>query len=574
MISFTIDGLPIEVDEGTSLLEAARMLNIRIPTLCFHPDQNAKASCRICIVENEGQRTLLPACAHPAANGMAIQTNSPKVRRARRHILELIMARHAQDCLHCKRSGTCELQKISEDMNFVKTPRYPYRPRSVEMNDESSLSIVRNASKCVACGRCEYACNDVQTVHAISKVNRGFDVNFVPAYERPLGESVCVNCGQCVQACPTGALTIQDQSELFWEARETGKTIVAQVAPSARYNLAEALGETPGTLSAGRLVTAMKRMGFHTVFDTDFTADLTIVEEGTELLERLKNGGPLPLITSCSPGWIKFCETYYPDMLPNLSTCKSPQGMFGALIKTYYADKIGKKPTEICSISIMPCTAKKYEAKRPELCKNGYPDVDYVLTVHGLSKMIRSAGIDFNTLDETPFDDPFGLGSGAGAIFGATGGVMEAALRSVYEISTGEAPKTIEFKAVRGFEGIKEASVQIGDMNLKVAVAHGLGNARKLLDALRSGEADYHFVEIMACPGGCIGGGGNSIKNWKLMDSRLEAVYREDERLPVRKSHENLAVKALYKEFLGKPGGLRSHDLLHTTYTDRSSLLK
>ena len=574
MISLTIDGIPIRVEEGVNILEAAQRLNIGIPTLCYHPDQNVKANCRICVVENEGQRTLLPACAYPAAEGMVIHTHSPRVRRARRHILELIMARHAQDCLHCKRSGTCELQKVSEDMHFVKTPRYPYRPRSIEMNDESSPSIVRTASKCIACGRCEYVCNEVQTVHAISKVNRGFDVNYVPAYERPLGESVCVNCGQCVQACPTGALTIRDDCDLFWDTLEAGRLIIAQVAPSARINLAEALGEAPGTVSTGRLVTAMKRMGFHIVFDTDFAADLTIMEEGTELLGRLKGEGALPMITSCSPGWIKFCETYYPDFLPNLSTCKSPQGMFGALIKNYYADKIGYLPEDICSVSIMPCTAKKFEALRPELNKNGYPDVDFVITVRELARLIRSAGINFTSLGETPFDDPFGLGSGAGAIFGATGGVTEAALRSIYEIVTGQALEKIEFKEVRGFGGIKESTVQIGNMPVKVAVAHGLGNARKLMDAVRAGETDYHFIEIMACPGGCIGGGGNDIKNWKMMESRLAAVYREDERLPVRKSHENPAVKALYKEFLGEPGSHMSHELLHTHYVDRSELLR
>ncbi|MCL2492841.1 MAG: NADH-dependent [FeFe] hydrogenase, group A6 [Clostridiales bacterium] len=574
MISLTIDGLPVQVEEGASVLDAARKLNINIPTLCYHPDQDVKANCRICVVENEGQRTLLPACASPAAEGMAIHTNSPRVRKSRRHILELLLARHAQDCLHCKRSGTCELQQVSEDLHFVKTPRYPYRPRSAEMNDESSMSIVRNASKCIACGRCEYVCNEIQTVHAISKVNRGFDVNFVPAYDRPLGESVCINCGQCVQVCPTGALTIQDSCDQFWDALETDKLIVAQVAPSVRINLAEALGEEPGTVSTGRLVTAMKRMGFHLVFDTDFTADLTIMEEGTELLGRVKNGGVLPMVTSCSPGWIKFCETYYPDLLPNLSSCKSPQGMFGALIKNYYPAKIGKRPEDICSVSIMPCTAKKFEARRPELSTDEAPDVDFVITVQELARMIRSAGIDFKSLAETPFDNPFGLGSGAGEIFGATGGVMEAALRTVYELVTGETLKDINFEAVRGFEGIKEAAIQVGDLPVRVAVAHGLGNARKLMDAVRSGKADYHFIEVMACPGGCIGGGGNSIKNWKLMESRLEAVYGEDERLPIRKSHENPAVNSLYEEFLGEPGGHKSHELLHTVYTDRSYLLR
>jgi len=488
------------------------------------------------------------------------------------HILELIMARHAQDCLHCKRSGSCELQDISENMHFVKTPRYPYRARSTAV-DESSSCIMRTASKCIACGRCEYACNEVQTVHAISKVNRGFEVNYVPTYDRPLGESVCVGCGQCVQVCPTGALTIADENDIVWNTIGTGKTIVAQVAPSVRINLAEALDENPGTLSTGRLVTAMKRMGFDTIFDTDVSADLTIMEEGTELLERLKNGGVLPMITSCSPGWIKFCETYYPDMIPNLSTCKSPQQMFGALIKTYYTKKIGKDPQDILSVSVMPCTAKKFEAKRPEMGRDGYRDIDAVITVQELARMIRAAGIDFESLPATPFDDPFGIGTGAGEIFGATGGVTEAALRTVYELVTGETLDDIDFEQVRGFEGIKDASIRIGDMDLKVAVAHGLGNARKLMDAVREGKADYHFIEIMACPGGCIGGGGNFLRTWKKMKPRLEAVYIEDRNMLVRKSHENPAVQALYKEFLGEPNGNKSHELLHTSYTDRSYLL-
>lgn len=573
MINLIINDMPIQVEEGTTILEAASRLNIHIPTLCHHPDQEVKAQCRMCLVECEGMQTLIPSCAYPASEGMSIRTHSPQVRKARMHILELILARHAQDCLHCKRSGSCELQAVSEEMHFVKTPRYPYRARSNAV-DESSPSIVRNATKCIACGRCEYVCNEVQTVHAISKVNRGFEVNFVPAYDRPLGESVCVGCGQCVQVCPTGALTIRDDTDLVWDAIGTEKTIVAQVAPSVRVNLAEALGEEPGTLSTGRLVTAMKRIGFDTVFDTDFTADLTIMEEGTELLGRLKNGGALPMITSCSPGWIKFCETYYPDMLSNLSTCKSPQGMFGALIKTYYADKLGKKPQDILSVSIMPCTAKKYEAKRPELGRDGYQDVDVVITVQELARMIRAAGIDFASLPETPFDNPFGLGSGAGEIFGATGGVMEAALRTVYEVVTGETLEDIDFVQVRGFEGIKEAEIQVGGIAVKVAVAHGLGNARKLMDAVRERKVDYHFIEIMACPGGCIGGGGNFLKNWKKMKPRLEAVYREDRNLPLRKSHENPAVRALYEEFLGEPNGHRSHELLHTGYTDRSGLLR
>jgi len=572
MINIIIDGQKTAVSEGTTILQAATELGIKIPTLCHHPDQAVKANCRICVVEVDGYGTLVPSCAFPVFEGMNVKTHSPKVRSARMHLLELILARHAQDCLHCKRSGHCELQTVCEDMHFVKTPRYPYVARSNEI-DDSSPSIVRTESKCIACGRCEYACTKVQTVDAIAKANRGFHVKYAPSYGRPLVQSTCVNCGQCAQACPTGALTSNDNTDRVWGALGK-KLVVAQVAPSVRINIAEALGEAPGTISPGRLVTAMKRVGFDLVFDTDFSADLTIMEEGTELLGRIKNGGVLPMITSCSPGWIKFCETFYPDFIPNLSTCKSPQGMFGALIKTYYADKIGKAPEDIFSVSVMPCTAKKFEAIRPELGRDGYSDIDVVVTVQELSRMIRAAGIDFKNLPETEFDKPFGLGSGAGEIFGATGGVMEAALRTVYEVVTGETLANVEFEAVRGFDGIKEATVSIGGTDVKVAIAHGLGNARKLMDALRSGEASYHFIEIMACPGGCIGGGGNPIKDWKKMDARLEAVYRHDKELPLRKSHENPAIKAIYEEFLGEPNGHKSHELLHTYYTDRSNLLK
>ncbi len=573
MIRLTIDGLPVEVEEGSTLMEAAKKLDIHIPTLCFHPDQDVKANCRICLVELEGNKLLVPACSYPAENGMSIRTHSPKVRRARRNILELILARHAQDCLHCDRSGTCELQAVAEEMHFVKIPRYPYVARSDE-SDNSSPSIVRNAAKCINCGRCEYACNQVQTVHALSKVGRGFEVQFRPAYGRTLAESICVNCGQCVQACPTGALTIRDDTQVVWHAFAVPeKLVVAQVAPAVRITLAEALGEPPGSISTGRMVSAMKRVGFHKVFDTDFTADLTIMEEGTELLGRIKSGGVLPMVTSCCPAWIKFCETFYPDLLPNLSTCKSPQQMFGALLKTYYAEKTGKKPEDILSVSVMPCTAKKFEETRPELGRNGMRDVDAVVTAQELARMIRSAGIRFDTLPDTPFDAPFGLGTGAGEIFGSTGGVMEAALRTVYEVVTGKPLENLDIKAVRGLEGVKEASVEMNGMSVKVAVTNGLSNARKIMDLVRAGKADYHFIEIMACPGGCIGGGGNPIKNNAKMKPRLDAVYRLDRELPLRKSHENPAVKALYEEYLGEPNGHRSHALLHTGYVNRSGLL-
>ena len=574
MINLTINGQRIAAEEGSTILEAAKKLHIKIPTLCYHPDQAVKANCRICVVEVKGQRTLVPACGYPVSEGMEVETHSPLVRKVRKNILELILSHHPQDCLKCSRCGTCELQEIAYDLGFHQEPRYDHDVRGMGI-DDSSPSILRDPAKCIACGRCEYACSEIQTVHALTKEHRSYESVITTAYNKPLAETVCVNCGQCVQACPVGALTVHEEEDVVWDVIEKGgKEVVAQVAPAARITLAEALGEDPGVVSTGRLVTALKQMGFHKVFDTNFTADLTIMEEGTELLGRLENHGVLPMITSCSPGWIKFCETFYPELIPNLSSCKSPQAMFGALLKTYYADKIGKKPEDIYSVSIMPCTAKKFEAKRPELGRDGYADIDIVLTVQELARMIRSHGIDFENLEETPFDDPFGLGSGAGEIFGATGGVMEAALRTVYEIVTEKPLASLDFHEVRGFEGIKTATVQMGDTAVNVAIAHGLGNARKLMDAVKEGKARYHFIEVMACPGGCIGGGGNPVKNWKKMEHRVQAVYDTDLHLPLRKSHENPAVKQLYHDFLGKPNSTTAHRLLHTHYRDLSALLR
>ena len=574
MINLTINGQRIAAEEGSTILEAAKKLHIKIPTLCYHPDQAVKANCRICVVEVKGQRTLVPACGYPVSEGMEVETHSPLVRKVRKNILELILSHHPQDCLKCSRCGTCELQEIAYDLGFHQEPRYDHDVRGMGI-DDSSPSILRDPAKCIACGRCEYACSEIQTVHALTKEHRSYESVITTAYNKPLAETVCVNCGQCVQACPVGALTVHEEEDVVWDVIEKGgKEVVAQVAPAARITLAEALGEDPGVVSTGRLVTALKQMGFHKVFDTNFTADLTIMEEGTELLGRLENHGVLPMITSCSPGWIKFCETFYPELIPNLSSCKSPQAMFGALLKTYYADKIGKKPEDIYSVSIMPCTAKKFEAKRPELGRDGYADIDIVLTVQELARMIRSHGIDFENLEETPFDDPFGLGSGAGEIFGATGGVMEAALRTVYEIVTEKPLASLDFHEVRGFEGIKTATVQMGDTAVNVAIAHGLGNARKLMDAVKEGKARYHFIEVMACPGGCIGGGGNPVKNWKKMEHRVQAVYNTGLHLPLRKSHENPAVKQLYHDFLGKPNSTIAHRLLHTHYRDLSALLR
>ena len=574
MPKIIIDGHTVETPAGATILDAARQAGVYIPTLCQHPDQPAKANCRMCVVEVDGMRTLQPSCACPVTDGMVVRTNSVTVRKVRNTILELMVAHHPLDCLFCSRSGTCELQTVAQNLHFTGKPRFSQAVRPGKL-DTSSLSIVRDPSKCIVCGRCEYACSEIQSVFALAKVGRGFDTVYATAFGKPLAETPCINCGQCVQACPVAAITVRDTTDQILAAiADPDVTVVAQVAPAVRITIAEALGEDPGTVSTGRLVTALKMLGVDTVFDTDFTADLTIMEEGTELLGRIKNGGVLPMVTSCSPGWIKFAETFFPDLLPHLSTCKSPQGMFGAVLKTFYADRLGKKPSELFSLSIMPCTAKKFEAARPELGRDSELDVDAVITVQELANIIRSAGIDFAALPETEFDNPFGLGSGAGEIFGATGGVMEAALRTVYEVATGEELPQIDFVDCRGFAGIKEATVPMAGIDVKVAIAHGLGNARKLMDMVRSGEAEYHFIEVMTCPGGCIGGGGNPIKDWNKMQHRFEAVYVTDQNLPVRKSHENQAVNTLYQEFLDEPNSHLAHELLHTHYQDRSAVLR
>lgn len=574
MVTLTIDGQKVKVAENTTILDAAKSASIKIPTLCYHPDQKVRANCRICLVEVEGHRVLDPACSTPVRDGMVVRTTSQRVRAARKNILELIFAHHSKNCLQCDKNGTCELQEIASDLQFNEEVRYPVEIKGNGHRDLSSPSITRDVSKCIDCNRCFSVCNDVQTVCALSRSKRGYKTLVGPAFGKQLAETVCINCGQCVQACPVGALVVHDDRDVVWQMIDSPKEVVAQVAPAVRITIAEALGEDPGVVSTGRLVTAMKRLGFDKVFDTDFTADLTIMEEGTELLGRISAGGVLPMITSCSPGWIKFCETFYPEYLPNLSTCKSPQGMFGAIIKTYYAETLGKKPEDIYSVSVMPCTAKKFEAKRPELGRDGYRDIDAVLTVQELAKMIKYAGINFAELPETEFDAPFGTGSGAGEIFGVTGGVMEAALRTVYEVVTKKELENIEFTQVRGFAGIKEATIPVGDIEVKVAVVHGLGNARQLMELIKAGKADYHFIEVMACPGGCIGGGGNPIKNWKKMAYRYDAVYQTDVSLPLRKSHENAIVKDLYTQFFDSPNSHKAHELLHTTYTDRSDIVK
>lgn len=573
MIHLTIDGEAIEVKEGTTILEAAKLLNVHIPTLCHHEDQAVKAVCRICVVEVEGQRLLPAACSTPVSEGMVVKTASPKVIKARKNIMELILARHPQDCLVCSKNGSCELQKTARDLNMTKPNRYERQLREKRF-DDTSPSIVRDMSKCILCNRCVETCSDKQGVMVMAKENRGFHTVIVPPYGKKLIDTSCVNCGQCVQVCPVGALSIHDDTDDVYDQIAAGKYMTVQIAPSVRITLAESLGYPAGTVTTGKIVHALRKIGFHKVFDSDFSADLTIMEEGTEFLHRVQEGKNLPLITSCCPAWVKYCETYGYEHLSHLSTAKSPQQMFGAVIKTYFAQKEQIDPKEICSVSVMPCTAKKFECKRSEFHDSGYQDVDISITVEELAKMIRTAGINFEDLEDQEFDTPFGLGSGAGQIFGSTGGVMEAALRTVYEILTGETLEHLEFEQVRGLEGIREASLMINGQEIKVAIIHGLKNVEQILEQIKNNESPYHFIEVMACEGGCIGGGGNAPKTMKKVKERQRAIYEEDCKLPIRKSHENPYVQQLYKEFLGEPLGEKSHQLLHTQYHSRRDLLR
>ena len=569
LVTLTIDGHQVEAEAGTTVLEAARQAGIKIPTLCYLEGINEIGACRICLVEVKGARTLLASCVTPVAAGMEVRTNTREVRKARKLNLELIMSSHPQECLTCSRSTNCELQQMASELGITEL-RFagempPYEP------DRSSLSLVRDPRKCILCRRCVSVCEKVQQVYAIAPQERGFNSVIAPAFLEPLGSVACINCGQCILVCPTAAIHEVDQVDEVWAAlSDPQKHVVVQTAPAVRVSIGEIFGLEPGSVVTGQLVAALRRLGFDKVFDTDFTADLTIMEEGSELLQRLKEGGKLPLITSCSPGWIKYIEHFYPDMLPHLSTCKSPQQMFGALAKTYYAEKAGIDPADIYVVSIMPCTAKKYEAKRDEMNDSGYQDVDVVLTTRELGRMFKEAGIDFSTLPQEEYDSPLGISTGAGVIFGATGGVMEAALRTAYELVTGEALPSLDLHMVRGLDGVKEANVDVAGTTLKVAVASGLGNAREIMERIKNGQ-EYHFIEIMCCPGGCIGGGGQPIPTTtEIKEKRVAGTYHADQAMTLRKSHENPAVQELYKDFLGAPLSHKSHELLHTHYVPRS----
>jgi len=569
MVSLTIDGQEIQVEQGTTILEAAKKANINIPTLCYLKDINAIGACRICVVEVKGTRTLMASCVTPVADKMVVSTNSPAVRASRRLTLELILSNHPFECPTCIRNTNCELQSLAETFG-IREIRYK-GANPVHPVDDSSYGVIRDPDKCILCRRCVAVCEKVQSVYAIAPQERGFDTVIAPGVNLKLADSVCVQCGQCILVCPTGALHERDETEKVWAAlADPDKHVVVQTAPATRVAVGETLGMEPGSIVTGKMVAALRRLGFDRVFDTDFAADLTIMEEGHELIKRVTEGGTLPMVTSCSPGWIQFIEKFYPELLSHLSTCKSPQQMFGALAKTFYAQKAGIDPKNIVSVSIMPCTAKKFECNRDEMNDSGHQDVDIVLTSRELGRMIKQAGIDFSSLPEENYDDPLGESTGAAVIFGVTGGVMEAALRTAYEVLTGETLANIDFKEVRGLEGIKEASVKIGDLEVKVAVGHTLGNARKILDLIKEGKAGWHFIEIMCCPGGCIGGGGQPIPtNTEIRQKRIDAIYTVDERMVLRKSHENPSVKKLYEEFLEKPLGHKSHELLHTHYVPR-----
>ena len=578
LVNLTIDNMKVAVEPGTTILEAAKKAGIMIPTLCASAELgHTPGACRVCLVEVQGQRSLTASCVFPVSEGMVVRTTTEAVRNARKMVVELLLSNHPAECNYCIRNANCELQKVAE-YTGVRELRFDIPPMPKEgAIDESSPSVSRDTRKCINCHRCVTVCSQVQTASVLTPSFRGSSTRVVPAFDLPLMETNCTACGQCINICPVGALYEKDDIDKVWKAlQDPTKHVVVQEAPAVRVQLGEEFGMPVGSLVTGKMIAALRKLGFHKVFDTNFTADLTIIEEGNELLKRVKEGGKLPMITSCSPGWIKFCEHFYPDLLPNLSTCKSPQMMFGALVKTYYAETAGIDPKDIVSVSIMPCTAKKFEAQRPEMCSSGYRDVDYVLTTRELARMIKQAGIDFVNLADEEYDSPMGEYTGAATIFGTTGGVMEAALRTVYAVVTGKNLGDLNVTPVRGLEGVKAATIEVGALGpVSVAVAHGLANARTILEQIREGKSPYAFIEVMCCPGGCIGGGGAPHPTTNDVRKRRAAgLYKDDSNVQkYRQSHESPSVKKIYEVFLKEPLGHKSHELLHTHYVNRGTEL-
>ena len=575
-VNIKINGMDVAAPKGSTILEAAKLAGIDIPTLCYLKDINEIGACRICIVEVKGAKSLVASCVYPINEGMEVWTNSPKVLNSRKRTLQLILSNHDRKCLSCVRSGNCELQHLCKALHVDDENYYEGEKTHYEI-DNSAAHMYRDNNKCILCRRCSAVCVNVQGIGVIGPNERGFQTNISSAFYMGLGETSCVSCGQCISVCPTGAISEKDCTDQVLEAlNDKSKHVIVQTAPAVRAGLGEAFGYPIGTNVEGKMVAALRRLGFAKVFDTDFAADLTIMEEATEFLDRVQNGGVLPMITSCSPGWIKYCEHYFPDMTENLSSCKSPQQMFGATAKTYYAEKMGIDPKDIVMVSVMPCTAKKFEIGRDNENAAGVPDVDIAITTRELARLIDRAGLNFQALPDESFDSPLGISTGASVIFGATGGVMEAALRTaVWKLTGEEVDSPIDFTEVRGVQGIKEASYQVAGMEVRVAVASGLKNAAELLNKVKSGEANYHFIEIMGCPGGCVNGGGQpqvpaSVRNFTdIRALRAKALYDADASMPLRKSHDNPAVKELYDTYLGAPGSHKAHEILHTTYVKR-----
>jgi NADP-reducing hydrogenase subunit HndD len=573
MVNLKINNVPVTVPAGTTIIEAAKQAKIEIPSLCYLKGLNAIGSCRICVVEVKGARALAAACVYPVAEGMEVFTNTKKVRDSRKMTLELILSNHEQNCLSCERSQTCELQRLAQEYGCDS---HKFEGKNIEHEVEVTPYLVRDNNKCIVCRRCVAACAKTQGVHAIGPNNRGFKTHIACAFEQDLNDIACVACGQCIVACPVGALREKDDTDKVWDAiADPNKKVFISVAPAVRATLGECFGMPIGTNVEKKIPGAIRFMGADGAFDINISADLTILEEGTEFIGRVKNGGKLPMITSCSPGWIKFCEHFYPEFIDNLSSCKSPQQMHGALLKTYYAEKMGWDPKDIFVVNVFTCTAKKFELTRDDQSAAGVPDVDVNLTVNEFAKMIKSSGINFAELPDSEFDNPFGIATGAAVIFGVTGGVMEAALRTVAEVLTKKELESVDFTDVRGLEGVKEATYNVAGIEVKVAVASGLSNARALLDAVKSGEKTYHFIEIMGCPGGCINGGGQPIVPDAIRNSidvrelRSKALYDQDAGMKLRKSHESPVVKALYEEYFKEPNSHKAHHVLHTSYVKR-----